>query len=129
MADPTERRGLPYLLVCVALGLVLGWVPGLLHGPIAEKFNVLFIRGAIAVWAWRIARLSVGLWIGISVWPRPWWLRGPLCGLLAILPLCLVSIATPGCGWPCAGLNAASATTLGLVVAGGVRLVTGRDHA
>jgi hypothetical protein len=89
----------PYTAVCVALGLVAGWIPVLLHGPIAEKFNVLYIEGSVAVWGFYAARCSIGLWIGISVLPRRWYLRGPLCGFLALLPLTLVSLAMPGCGF------------------------------
>jgi hypothetical protein len=91
---------MPYTLVCVLLGLALGWIPGFLHGPIPEKFNVLYIEGAVAVWGWRVARLSIGLWVGVTAWPAPWWLRGPLVGWLVILPLTFVSLAMPGCGWP-----------------------------
>lgn len=97
MHPPLAR--LPYPLVCTALGLVLGWAPILLHGPIAEKFDVLYIRGSIAVWAYYTARLSIGFWVGVTVWPARWWLRGPLCGLLALLPLGWMALATPGCGF------------------------------
>jgi len=90
---------LPYPLVCLALGLVLGWAPMWIHGPIPEKFNILYIRGAIAVWAFYSARLSIGLWVGIAVWPRAWWLRGPLLGALAMLPVGLIALATPRCGF------------------------------
>ena len=88
----------PYLLLCTVLGLILGWVPMFLHGPIPEKFNLLYIRGAVAVWAWYAARLMIGFLVGSTVWPRPWWVRGPLCGVLALLPPSLVALATPGCG-------------------------------
>lgn len=93
------RARLPYPLVCIALGLVLGWLPLLLHGPIPEKFNVLYIRGSIAVWAFYSARMLTGLLVGISNWPRAWYLRGPLCGFAALLPVSLISLATPGCGF------------------------------
>jgi hypothetical protein len=86
--------------VCAGLGLLLGWIPLWLHGPIREKFDVLYIQGSLAVWGWYVARMSIGFWIGVSTWPRPWWLRGPLFGFLALLPLTLVSLAMPGCGWP-----------------------------
>jgi hypothetical protein len=91
--------GIPYPLLCTLLGLVLGWVPIFLHGPIAEKFNVLYIRGAIAVWAWYYARMAIGFYVGITRWPERWWLRGPLCGFLSIFPLGLISVATPNCGF------------------------------
>ncbi len=103
MSASSQRRALladaPYTAVCVALGLVAGWLPVLLHGPIAEKFNVLYIEGSVAVWGFYLARCSIGLWVGISVSPRSWILRGPLCGFLALLPLALVSLAMPGCGF------------------------------
>jgi hypothetical protein len=98
MREFLRRESLPYPAVCCALGLVLGWLPAFFHGPIHQKFDVLFLRGAIAVWAFYAARLSIGLWIGISCRPRPWFVRGPLCGLLAMLPPGLVALATPGCG-------------------------------
>ena len=89
-----------YLLVCFAVGLELGWVPSFFHGPISEKFNVLYVEGRTAVWAWYVARTSIGFWVGISTWPRAWWLRGTLCGFLTLFPLTLVSLAMPDCGWP-----------------------------
>lgn len=88
-----------YPAVCVALGLVAGWIPVFLHGPIAEKFDVLYIEGSIAVWGYYVARCSIGLWVGIGVWPRRWYLRGPLVGFLALLPLAILALATPGCGF------------------------------
>jgi hypothetical protein len=91
---------LPYPLLCALLGTVLGWLPRLVHGPIPQKFNVLYINGAIAVWGYYTARMLIGLMVGITAWPRRWYLRGPLCGLLTMFPLTLVSLAMPGCGWP-----------------------------
>ncbi|MCI0636986.1 MAG: hypothetical protein L0206_24185 [Actinobacteria bacterium] len=91
---------LPYPLVCTLLGLVLGWLPILLHGPIPEKFDVLYIRGAIAVWGFYAARLLVGFVVGVTVWPEPWYLRGPLFGFLTVFPLTLISLAMTGCGFP-----------------------------
>lgn len=91
---------LPYPLLCTLVGLVLGWFPLLVHGPIPQKFNVLYIRGATAVWAFYCARLLIGYVIGVSRWPGAWWLRGPLCGLMTMFPLTLISLAMPGCGWP-----------------------------
>ena len=88
----------PYPLVCLLLGLALGWLPILVHGPIAYKFNILGIRGDIAVWAFYSARLLIGLLVGITGWPAWWLVRGPLCGLLAMFPVTLVALATPGCG-------------------------------
>jgi hypothetical protein len=120
---------LPYALVCTLLGVVLGWLPMFVHGPIPEKYNVLYIRGAVAVWGWYLARLLVGFLVGITTWPAPWWQRGPLCGLVLMLPLGFVSLATPGCGWSCMLINLGSATAIGLAVGGLARLVTGKDHA
>ena len=89
---------MPYPLVCALLGLVVGWLPVFFHGPIPQKFDLLYIRGAVAVWAFYSARLMIGLFVGLTVWPPRWWLRGPLCGLLMMLPVGLVALATPGCG-------------------------------
>lgn len=97
----SRLRGLPYLLVCVVIGIPLGWMPVLLHlhGPIKEKFDVLYIQGNIAVWSYYSARMLIGFWVGVTAWPSPWWLRGPICGFLAVFPLTLISLAMPGCGW------------------------------
>jgi hypothetical protein len=90
---------IPYPLLCVLLGLVFGWLPWLFHGPIAEKFNLLYINGSIAVWGFYAARLSIGFFVGITRWPTRWYLRGPLCGFLLMLPVGLIALATPGCGY------------------------------
>lgn len=87
-----------YVLVCTALGLVLGWLPWLVHGPHPMKFAVLHVHGQLAVWAFYSARLAIGFLVGISVWPARWWLRGPLCGLVSMWPVALVALATPECG-------------------------------
>jgi hypothetical protein len=108
MQPPDEKVGrffplldrVPYPVVCALLGLVLGWAPKLIHGPIPEKFNVLYIRGVIAVWAYYSARLLIGFLIGITAWPRPWYVRGPLIGFLTMLPVTFVALASPGCGFP-----------------------------
>lgn len=94
---PLWRR---YALICVGLGLVLGWLPVLVHGPIPEKFDIHYLRGAVAVWAFYSARLLIGLWVGITTWPEPWPLRGALVGGLGMLPVTFVALATPGCGPP-----------------------------
>jgi hypothetical protein len=96
----TWRTRLPYPLVCILFGCCLAWLPMAVHGPIPEKFNLHYIHGAVAVWAWYASRLSIGLWVGLTAVPRAWWLRGPLCGLLAMLPVGFISLAVPGCGWP-----------------------------
>ncbi len=91
---------LPYPLLCFLIGLPLAWLPTLVHGPIPEKYNVLYVQGSIAVWGWYSARMLIGFLVGITFWPKPWYLRGPMCGFLAMFPLGLVSVATPGCGFP-----------------------------
>lgn len=90
----------PYGLICTLLGFAFGWLPLFVHGPIPQKFNVLYIRGAIAVWGYYSARLLIGFLVGITRWPAPWYLRAPMCGLLMMFPLTLISLAMPGCGWP-----------------------------
>ncbi len=93
-------RRFPYPLLCTLFGLVLGWLPALVHGPIPYKFNVLGIRGAVAVWAFYSARLLIGFLVGITSWPGRWFLRGPLCGVIAMFPVTIIALATPGCGPP-----------------------------
>jgi hypothetical protein len=90
---------IPYPLLCTLLGLVFGWLPWFVHGPIHEKFDVLYIRGPIAVWGFYSARLLIGFFVGVTRWPSRWYLRGPLCGFLCIFPLGLIALATPGCGF------------------------------
>ena len=123
------RMKLPYTAVCVLLGLVIAWIPMLLHGPIPEKFNVLYIRGAVAVWSWYTARMLIGLWVGITCWPRRWYVRGPLCGFLALLPSGIMSLSIPTCGPPCMAANESTATVAGLLIAGLAFLITGKHHA
>ena len=89
-----------YLLVCTLLGLSISWIPSFLHGPIPEKFNILYLRGDVMVWAWYFARGAIGFVVGATHLPPQWWLRGPLFGGLTMLPLGITSVATPGCGWP-----------------------------
>lgn len=117
-----------YVLVCTLLGVAAGVVPGFFHGPIHQKFDVLYIEGAVAVWAWYTARCLIGFLVGITSWPATWWLRGPLCGVLLVGPLCFVSLATPGCGPPCAAVNLGSAVVVGTVVAGVAYAITGRQQ-
>ena len=121
-------RHWPYPLVCLLLGLVLGWLPYFFHGPIPEKYDVLYIRGAIAVWGWYSARMLIGFWVGVTTWPSRWWLRGPLCGFLVMFPLGWVSHATPGCGPVCQFWNETTGTLVGLAVAGLAFVLTGRHH-
>lgn len=118
----TSRR---YLITATLIGLALAWIPSFLHGPIAAKFDLLYINGSIAVWGWYVARSLIGFFVGITQWPRPWFLRGPMVGFLVMLPLTLVSLATPGCGAPCMLWNLVTGTAIGALVAGGTRLLTG----
>lgn len=117
-----------YVATCVALGAILGWIPSFLHGPIPEKFDVLYIQGDTAIWSYYSVRMLIGLWVGITAWPERWWLRGPLCGFVAVFPLTLVSLAMPGCREPCMAVNLTTCTALGAAVAGLAFLLTGRHH-
>ena len=54
---------LGYTAICTLFGLVLGWLPMLVHGPIPQKFDVLFIRGSITVWGFYLARLLIGFMV------------------------------------------------------------------
>lgn len=96
---PVARNRIPYPLVCIALGAALGWVPLFVHGPIAEKFNPHYIQGAVAVWAFYSARMMIGVWVGLTSWPSAWYLRGPLCGFLSLLPITFIPLAMPECGF------------------------------
>jgi len=133
MSDPDAVPGalprLRYVALCSLVGFILGWLPMFLHGPIPEKYLILHIDGRIAVWGWYVARLLIGFYVGIAAWPRVWFVRGALWGFLSIFPLTIVSLATPGCGFPCMTLNLMSATSIGLAVAAIARFVTGRDSA
>ena len=93
-------RNVPYPLLCTAMGLVLGWGPIFFHGPIPQKFDIFYLNGALAVWTWYCLRMMIGFVVGISAWPRPWYVRGPLVGALLMLPPGFISLATPGCGPP-----------------------------
>jgi hypothetical protein len=119
----------PYVLVCTLLGLVLGWAPRFLHGPIPEKFDVFGLRGAVAVWAWYTARMLIGLLVGLTSRPPQWWLRGALCGALALLPLGFISLANPLCGPTCMFWNEVTGAAVGVAVGGLAFLVTGRERA
>jgi hypothetical protein len=123
-----RRAALPYLPVCILLGIVLGQIPRFLHGPIPYKFDIHYLHGSRMVWAFYTARMMIGFWVGATAWPSVWWLRGPLCGALTILPVLFISLSTPECGWPCVRVNSASAIGVGLAVAGLAYLITGRHH-
>lgn len=118
---------LPYALLCLLLGLVLGWFPWLFHGPIPEKFDRFFIDGSIAVWAWYLARMLIGGWVGVTVWPERWWIRTPLCGFFGMLPVTIVSLAVPTCGLPCMCWNLITGSLVGLLVGFGAFALTGKS--
>lgn len=118
-----------YRVVSTLLGLVLGWLPWLVHGPAVAKFDAVRMNGHLAVTAYFVARLSIGIWVGLTAWPETWWLRGVLCGVLAMLPAACVSLATPGCGPWCGLANLGSGTAIGLLVSGGALVLTGRSRA
>src|SRR5262249_6096250 len=107
----------------------LGWVPMFLHGPIPQKFDIYYIHGAVAVWAYYTARLLIGFWVGVAAWPERWWLRGPLCGVLVMLPVTFFSLAVPTCGPTGIVWNLASVTGAGAVVAGIASAIAGRHRA
>ena len=118
-----------YRQVCFVVGILAGWLPWLLHGPALEKFEAVRMNGRYAVTAYYVARCSIGVWVGLTSWPERWWLRGPLCGALAMLPPACVSLATPGCGLWCGLTNVVSAAAVGLLVGGLAWAWTGRSHA
>jgi hypothetical protein len=118
-----------YVLLCTAVGLAIGWLPKLVHGPIPYKFDIHYLRGSIAVWNWYLVRAFIGFFVGITIWPPRWWLRGPLIGFLMLLPPGMVSLANPECGPPCMFWNEVTGTTIGLVVAGVAFAITRRHHA
>lgn len=117
-----------YTLVCTLLGVALGWVPILFHGPIPQKFDLLYINGALGVWCYYSARMVIGFLVGTTTWPERWWLRGPLIGFLTMGPPAIMLVAIPGCGYSCMQWNLTSATLIGTTVAGVARVITGRDH-
>jgi hypothetical protein len=117
-----------YILICTALGLALGWLPALFHGPIPEKYNLLYINGAVAVWGHYSARLLIGFMVGVAAWPGQWYVRGPLMGFLMLFPVSMISRGVPGCGPPCQFWNELTGTLVGLTVAGLARWLTGKDH-
>lgn len=98
----TRGRRLPrayYPLVCTLAGLGYGWLPWLLHGPIAAKLTMVRLNGPLAVWTYYASRLLIGFMVGCGVRPTAWWLRGPLYGALLMLPPGMLALATPGCGF------------------------------
>ena len=88
-----------YTLLCIVLGLAMGWLPKLVHGPIPEKFDHYFLEGSIIVWAFYASRMLIGFWVGVGTWPARWYLRGPLFGLLTMLPATIAALGVPNCGF------------------------------
>lgn len=93
-------RSLPYPLLCSVIGLAFSVVPSWIHGPIPAKWDLYYLDGAVMVWGWYLARASIGLLVGLTALPRQWWLRGPLCGALMMMPVGVVSLGNPSCGPP-----------------------------
>jgi hypothetical protein len=118
-----------YSAVCTALGLALGWLPGLAHGPVAAKWDVHGVDGSLVVAGYYVARMSIGLWVGISSVPGAWYLRGPLCGALAMLPLGFIGLSNSLCGPPCMFWNTTTGATVGFAVAAFAWAITGKQHA
>jgi len=115
----------PYVVVCTLIGLVLSVVPRFFHGPIPYKYDIHGLHGSVAVWAWYLARALIGFLVGITRWPPAWWVRGPLCGMVMMIPLGFVSLATPECGSPCMFWNSVTGAIIGLLVGAGAFWVTG----
>lgn len=118
-----------YIVLCALVGLALSWVPAYLHGPIREKWDYYYLDGSWAVWTWYLARAAVGAFVGLTVWPARWWIRGPLIGALLLLPPCMMSMANPLCGAGCVASNESSGAGLGFIVAGIAFALTRRHHA
>ena len=122
-----------YAILGTLLGLALGLIPGLFHGPIPEKWSFYYygdtpINGAFVVWGYYVARMSVGVLVGVSVWPSQWWLRGPLAGVFVMLPLGMVALANPLCGSSCMFWNTFSAALVGFLVGLIAFVVTGKSR-
>jgi hypothetical protein len=126
-ATPLRDR-VPYPLLCTLLGLAAGWLPMLLHGPIPEKFNVLYIQGSLAIWTFYVPRLSIGFWVGIAAWPQRWWLRGPLLGALAMLGPGMLALGMPRCGADCMARNIATGAGVGWLVGAIAYAITRRQN-
>ena len=122
-----ERLG--YRGVCTLLGLIAGWVPMLFHGPIPQKFDVLYIEGAVTVWGFYLARLLIGFFVGNTSWPAPWYVRGPLCRLPGDAALRDHPARRPRLPGHVHLLQPAERDDHRLLVAAGAWLLTGRNHA
>ena len=119
---------MPYAIACTLLGLALSVVPRFFHGPIPYKFDIHGLHGDVAVRAWYIARGLIGFLVGITRWPITWWIRGPMCGLIMMIPLGCVSLATPECGPACMFWNSVTGAMIGLLTAAGAFWLTGRHR-
>lgn len=117
-----------YAPLCTLAGLALAQLPGFLHGPIPYKFDIHALDGHVAVRGWYIARMLIGFLVGITRWPSRWWIRGPLCGLVMMVPLGFVSLATPECGPACMFWNSFTGAAIGLLVGAAAFWVTGRHR-
>ena len=117
-----------YAPLCTVAGLVLAQLPSFLHGPIPYKFDIHALDGHVAVRGWYIARMLIGFLVGITRWPSRWWIRGPLCGLVMMVPLGFVSLATPECGPACMFWNSFTGAAIGLLVGAAAFWVTGRHR-
>ncbi|MFT4569664.1 MAG: hypothetical protein ACI8TX_002545 [Hyphomicrobiaceae bacterium] len=117
-----------YVLVCTITGLLLAPLPRLVHGPIPAKFDLFYIDGSTAVWAWYVARMMIGLVFAVTVLPERWWQRGPLAGALTMFPVTIMSLAVPTCGAPCMGWNLLTGSIIGLIVSAVSYLILDREH-
>ena len=104
MSDERSHK-LPYAALCALIGLIIGWFPMFFHGPIPEKWGLFasqygWIDGKVMVWAYYVQRLLIGAAVGITVWPRQWFFRGPLVGVVMMIPLGIVAMSNPLCGGP-----------------------------
>ena len=118
----------PYALLCTVVGLLLAQVPRFFHGPIPYKFDIHALDGRVAVWGWYVARMFIGFLVGTTRWPSWWWVRGPLCGLVMMVPLGFVSLAMAECGPACMFWNCFTGAAIGLLVGACAFLVTGRHR-
>ena len=119
---------LPYPLLCALVGLVVGWFPKFFHGPIPEKFDLYYFHGYLAVWAYYLARLLIGVAVGISVVPALWYVRGPLVGAVMMVPCGFISLANPSCGPTCMFWNMVTGAIIGTSVGAVAFWATGKHH-
>ena len=65
---------------------------------IRKPVTVLMITMIVVIFG-IVSLTTIGLLVGITRYPSAWFVRGPLCGLLMMAPVTVISLATPGCGW------------------------------